>query len=108
MWKGTIVENSLQDRSILDELQTEKIWQDGDWILRDVLVNEDKLPELGKYLTDGPWYIHFWKPGEDKVFVIFKHKVFEILHSDKSTWVEAIQYGKSVGIPEEQLDFVTS
>lgn len=42
---------------------------------------------------------------EDNVKVIFKNKIFEIKFSDKSTWNEAVAYGKSIGIPDEQLDF---
>ena len=106
MLKGTIVENSLEDKSILNELQIEKTWQDGDWILHEVLVDEKKVNEMGKYLADGPWYIHFWEPGSDKILVVFKNKMFEILNSNKSTWSDAIKYGESMGIPKEQLDFV--
>ena len=50
--------------------------------------------------------MHFWEPGKDEVLVVFKSKTFDIKHSDKSTWSEAMAYGKSIGIPEEQLDFV--
>lgn len=106
MWEGTVIENSLEDKSILNELQVVKTWQAGDWILHNVLVEENKILGICKYLAEGSWYIHFWKSGEDKVIVVFKHKAFEILYSDKSTWVDAIQYGKSIGVPGEQLDFV--
>ena len=50
--------------------------------------------------------MHFWKPGNSKIEVVFKNKIFSIDYSEKSTWKEAISYGKSVGIPEEQLDFI--
>lgn len=106
--KGTIIENSLQDKSILDALKIEKTWHAGDWILHDVLVDESQIEKIRESLLDAPWYIHFWEPGQDKVIVIFKNKTFEILHSDKSTWIDAIQYGKSIGIPEEQLDFIVT
>ena len=69
MYKGTIIENSLSDKSILDKIKIEKTYQ------------------------------------SDEIKVIFKNKVFTIKFSDKSTWSEAISYGKSIGIPEEQLDF---
>ena len=41
----------------------------------------------------------------DDIIVIFKNKIFNIKYSDKKTWSEAVAYGKSIGIPEEQLDF---
>jgi len=106
MLKGTIVENSLRDKSILASLQIEKTRQDGDWVLHDVLIGEAEAIRFGQYLVDGPWYIHFWEPGTDNVLIVFKDKNFMIEHSDKTTWTEAIAYGKFIGIPEEQLDFV--
>ena len=105
MFKGTIIENSLADRSILDRVKIERHYQSGDWILDEVLVAEEQIPELAKSLADGPWYIHLWQQGHDDVKVIFKDKIFDIKFSDKSTWTDAVSHGKSIGIPDEQLDF---
>lgn len=105
MFKGTIIENSLSDKSILEKVQVQKTYQSGSWTLHDVLVDENKVSELSKYLADGPWYIHLWEPGKDDVKVVFKDKIFDIKFSDKSTWAEAVAYGKTIGIPDEQLDF---
>jgi hypothetical protein len=104
--KGTIIENSLSDKSILKDIQITKTWQDDDWILHSVLIDERAIPELSKILNPGPWYIHFWEPGQDDVTVVFKDKIFKIKYSDKNTWIDAVTYGKSLGIPEEQLDFL--
>jgi hypothetical protein len=105
MYKGTIIENSLNDRSILSKVQIQNTSQAGSWILHDILADEEIIPELSESLADGAWYIHLWKPGKDEVKVIFKNKVFDIKFSDKSSWAEAVAYGKSIGIPDEQLDF---
>ncbi len=105
IFKGTIIENSLKDKGALDKVKIEKTYQSGDWVLYDVFVNGDQIPELSRSLADGPWYIHLWEPGKDDVKVIFKDKIFNIKFSDKSTWVDALAYGKSIGIPDEQLDF---
>lgn len=105
MLKGTIIENSLKDKSILDRVQIEKTWHAGDWILHDVLVDEETAQNIGEYLSDGPWYIHFWESGKDDVLVVFKDKIFHITYSDKTTWTDAIAHGKSIGVPDEQLDF---
>lgn len=59
MLKGTIIENSLQNKSILDELQIEKTWQAGDWILHDVVVDVTQIDKIRECLSDGAWYIHF-------------------------------------------------
>ncbi|MBP9771596.1 MAG: hypothetical protein KBD16_01585 [Candidatus Pacebacteria bacterium] len=105
MLKGTIIENSLRDTSILDQVKIEKTWRDGDWILHNVLVDEDTALNVGQYLSDGSWYIHFWESGKDNVLVVFKDRVFRIKYSDKTTWVDAVKHGRSIGIPDEQLDF---
>lgn len=107
MYKGTIVENSLADKSILSKVQIIKTWQDEDWVLHDVMAEENQLEELGKSLSDGPWYMNFWITNDDYMKVIYKNKIFDLKISDKSTWSEAIKYGKSIGIPEEQLDFIS-
>lgn len=106
MYKGIIVENSLADKNILGEVKIIKTWQSSNWTLHDVLIEENQITKLSDSLSDGPWYIHVWKPGTDSVKVIYKNKIFDINHSDKSTWTEAVAYGKSIGILEEQLDFV--
>jgi hypothetical protein len=50
------------------------------------------------------YYTHFYSGNE--LIVVFKDKTFHIT-SDKSTWIEAQAYGKSIGINEKQLDFLT-
>lgn len=105
MYKGTIIENSLSDKNILSKVKIQNTRHADDWILHDVLAEEASISELSKSLADGPWYIHLWKPGKDDVKVIFKNKIFDIKFSDKSTWTDAVGYGKSIGIPDEQLDF---
>ncbi len=105
MFKGTIIENSLNDKSALEKVQIEKTYRSGNWILHDVLVREEQIEQLSKYLAHGPWYMHFWEPGHDTVKVVFKNRIFSISSKDKSTWVDALAHGKSIGIPDDQLDF---
>jgi len=105
MYKGTIIENSLANKEVLKKLRIKKTWQNDDWTLHSVLLDEDQIPELSRSLDTGSWYIHIWYQGKDDVKVIYKDKIFDIKFSDKSTWTDAIEHGKSLGIPEEQLDF---
>ena len=104
-FRGTIIENSLNDKKILENLQIKKTHRLEDWLLHDVTVSEEQIGKLGQYLDDGPWYMHFWQGGKDDVVVVFKDKTFKLKYSDKSTWTKAVDYGKSIGISEEQLDF---
>jgi hypothetical protein len=48
------------------------------------------------------FYCHFYRGNE--LIVVFRKKVFKV-DTDRSTWKEAIDYGKSLGIPAKQLDF---
>jgi hypothetical protein len=105
MYKGIIIDNSLSNKDFLKKVRVTKTWQDGDWTLHSISLDEDQVAKLSRTLDDGPWYVHIWKQGQDDVKVIFKDKIFDIKFSDKSTWAKAIEHGKSLGIPEEQLDF---
>jgi len=105
MFKGTIVENSINNKEVLKKLRINKTWQEGDWTLHSVSLDEDQVAELSRSLDNGPWYIHIWKQGQDDVKVIYKDRIFDIKFSDKSTWTEAVEHGKTIGIPDEQLDF---
>lgn len=108
LYKGSIVENSLNDKGILNELKVISTQHAGTWIIHDVLINEDQINKIGKYINNGPWYMHFWLDGSNEVRVVFNDMIFTIDYSDKSTWSEAIKYGKGKGIPEDQLDFLIS
>lgn len=108
MLKGTIIENSLADKSLLKKVKIMATRQDGDWILHDVLVDEMQVPEIAKAISDGPWYIHLWQSGEDEFLILYKDKSFRVRKSDPTSFADAFAYGKSIGIPEEQLDFPTN
>jgi hypothetical protein len=99
-YQGTIVQESLKDESILkDFIITEKkrIGEFGDeWNLAKVKASLGDIAKLKYYINDGPWYANFW--NADEHIVVFKDKVFT--NED-----EAREYGLSVGVPPEQLDF---
>ncbi len=109
-YKGTIVQESLVDDRILNDFDTiaYKVTDEENpyerWHLITVLTNEESIEKLSKNLKPEKWYAHFWN-GDD-VIAVFPNKTFQFKHSDKSTWKEAVEYGKSLGIPEEQLDFL--
>lgn len=109
-YKGTIVQESLIDDRQLNDLEIVKFKVTDDekpedrWHLFTVLASEESINKLASNLKPEKWYAHFWK-GDD-VTAIFPNKVFSFKHSDKSTWTEAVNYGKLLGIPEEQLGFL--
>lgn len=114
MYKGSIISESLKEPSFINKLKVyrvkigeedEEIPREnriGRWHLYWVEVSEDEIKEISKELKEG-WYAHFWQ--NKKVIVIFKDKRFKIDFDNKETWKEVLEYGKSLGIPEEQLDF---
>ena len=106
MLEGTVIENSLDNSGILEDFEVTKSWREGDWKLHRVRVTREQAQQVSEHLVGGPWYVHFWKENKNDVLVIFKNKEFWIEFDDQNTWVEAIKYGQSMGIPKEQLDFL--
>ncbi len=109
-YKGTIVEESLEDNRILNgvEIVGFRISKNENpqdrWHLYTVKVSKEDIKKISKYIKLGKWYMHFWKDKD--VFAVFKNKVFGFKYDNKSTWKDAVEYGLSLGIPKEQLDFV--
>lgn len=65
-------------------------------------VSEEDINKLAKNIKP-KWYMHFWEGRT--VIAIFKDKKFEFDYDNKSEWIPVIDYGLSLGIPKEQLDF---
>jgi len=59
---------------------------------------------LAKVLDkQGAWYTDFRTP--DETFVVYFGRVFRYPRGDSSGRAEAAAYGRSVGVPEHQLDW---
>jgi hypothetical protein len=52
--------------------------------------------------SDAPFYAHLY--DDETVIVIFQAHIFRV-NSHRSSWGEVMRYGKTLGIPAEQLDF---
>ena len=116
-WKGVIISESLEEPSLLNGFDVYKACiskrdqpiddrgHSGRWHMYWVRSTDKKIEALSSQITDR-WYAHFWK-GQ-RLVAVFRGKKFEFKSRDKLTWKEAVEYGKSVGIPEEQLDFPTN
>jgi hypothetical protein len=109
IYMGTLVEESLDDNRILNDVDvlSIKISKDENpqdrWHLYKVRVSKDDIKKLSLHIKKG-WYMHFWE-GEN-VVAVFKDKTFDFIYGNKNAWKDAIEYGLSLGIPREQLDFV--
>lgn len=107
-FKGCIVEESLEDNRILNNIKIIKVRITREeeaserWHIYNSILTEEDIEKVHKSLKDG-WYMHFWKGN--KIIVLFKRRKFIINLKDKESRKEAVNYGQSLGIPKEQLDF---
>jgi len=104
-FRGVIIENGLEDAKILKKVKVEETLLAGNQTIHHALVGKKLVSEFSEHLAQGPWYAYFWRPGNSETRVVFKQQSFTVDSKDVSTWVDAVAYGKSIGIPEEQLDF---
>ena len=108
-YKGTIIEESLEDNIILNDFNiigfkiTDDVIFSERWHLYTVQVSREEIEQVSKFIKSG-WYAHFWK--NRNMIVVFKNKIFEFNYNDKASWQPAIEYGLSLNIPKEQLDFL--
>ena len=105
MYKGVIIKSSLRDPKILDRFRIlgHTMSPNSGWDMYTVEATREQLEDLSHELDGGKWYAHFWQ-GRD-VVVVYKDKTFELNFNDKASWRPAVDYGISIGIPKEQLDF---
>ena len=68
-------------------------------------VRSSELAEvLSRLLLEGSWYCDF--RSTDDVFVVFGGRVFRYPRGDRAARARAEEYGRSVGVPEAQLDWL--
>jgi hypothetical protein len=119
-YTGTIIEESLADKSILKKMRiistkvepvTEKHktpWLT-QWTLHKVEISAGEASEIAELLSHAidtahsAWYADF--KTDTHHFIIFPNKVFSIERSKKEHYDEATRYGISLGIPSYQVDF---
>ena len=119
MLRGLLIGESLRIGGELDlPLHVEKIWRDEtagatgaqppNWTLIRFTAPDTEAERLAAALADclsptGGWYADF-STGTEK-FVVFAGKVFRYPLGDPAGQAEARAYGRSVGVPESQLDW---
>lgn len=109
-YRGVVIEEALDDNSLLNQLLVEKIHitkhekRQDRWHMYQVLVSREQIDELAKHIIND-WYIHFWREAE--IIALFSNnKQFEFNYYEKETWKDVLEYGRSIGIPEKELDFL--
>lgn len=115
-YMGYIIDKSQKDKKIFEKLKItnqKTIWL-GLITIYEVEVREKELDKVIKQLQRNmsdhiglkrqEFYLHFY--NHDELIVVYRFKKFTAT-SDKSTWQEAQNYGRSLGIADKQLDFLT-
>jgi len=113
---GLLFKESLKDNSFLDmiEITEEQVWnvdntadyQPKVWTAIYFKGEGNKIDEMSEKLSHSlksKWYANI--SIGNKEYVIFSKKVFKYSKKDKETKERAISYGKSLGIPDHQLDW---
>jgi hypothetical protein len=114
VWKGVIIEESLEDRGILNLVRVVRK-------RKDILEGEEEkgimhlhyfelddrrkagFVATAKHSLKRGWYIHICKGGV--MVVIFRGRSFEFTRRQKEVISLAREHGKHMGILEGQMDF---
>jgi hypothetical protein len=63
----------------------------------------DLAVALARCLDAGPWFANF--TTDEEAFVVFADRVFRYQRDDRFGRARAVQYARTVGVPETQLDW---
>ncbi len=105
MYEGSLIENSLSDRTVLEHLKITHTYQKGEYSHKSIAVSEKHIEKLQHAMVPGPWHMRFRKKDSDTGFVVFKDRRFTINYADEASWAEAKNYGIAQGIPSDDLIF---
>ena len=117
---GVLIAESLQPEAELDRLDltvtrivrstsgTRSPDQPKTWTLLYFQAPAESAPALaetfaGALQPTGGWYVD-WNAGADK-YVVFAGQIFHYPRSDQAGHAAAVAHGRSVGVPEPQLDW---
>ncbi len=121
MFKGVIIEESLEDVSVLEKYpivstEVEQVTENfgtpwlAQWTLHTMEIPEDQIEEFAKEIEvaidtehQGSWYADF--KDEKTHYIIFKNRTFKVDRTKNEDYDAASDYGISIGIPAHQLSF---
>jgi len=107
-YHGIVVKEGLKDQLVPNKMRILGQKKGINWTLLRVGVDEGKLNEVVESVQKdlvtepSPYYSHFYRNRE--LVVVFPRKIFR-LTTERDTWQPTIDYGKSIGISEKELDF---
>lgn len=106
-YHGILVDAAFTDKRFPESFKLFARKQAGEWTLFGVEILREELDQAilsiqAEMRADEPFYGHLY--DDETLIAIFKRRVFR-LTPHRSSWEEIKEYGKSLNIPEEQLDF---
>jgi hypothetical protein len=106
MYHGILIDQEFMDIGFPNKFKVFSEKFDGSWRIYGIEVEDSEITDAIIKVQDamkvGNWYAHFY--NEENLIVVFKDRKF-MVKPDESTWQPVWEYGKQLGIPEEQLDF---
>jgi len=120
-FKGTIIEESLEDKSVLNEVKilSTKVEQVTErhktpwikqWTLHKVEIDQNKVEAIAERISKSldsnhrhSWYADF--KNDYTHYIIYRDKIFKVNRDNKEEYQEATKYGLALGIPDYQIDF---
>lgn len=119
MYYGTIIEESLEDKEVLRDVEitkteVEQVTEEHktpwikQWTLHSVEIADGAAAQTAERISKSLDHKHNWYADykNDKThFIIFRDKIFKINTHSEEQYAVAKKYGISLGIPEYQVDF---
>lgn len=107
MFFGIIVEQSLADKTIIEQFDLRATRRGREWTYHLVSLDADTFPGkiarlMAAMARDDYWYAHFFR--EDELIVVYRDSLY-YCSTDPASWQAAIDQGLKNGIPLSQLDF---
>jgi hypothetical protein len=82
-------------------------YQPDTWTVLELEIEDDDVPQIAEsfagVLSEPGWYVDFRSPSE--TFVVFPGRVFRYSRGDEAGRAKAQAHGRTVGVPEPQLDW---
>ncbi len=119
MYRGTIIEESLKDRSLLNVVriigtEIESVTPNHRtpwlkvWTLDEVEIDDSAIKGFVRKVQaaieteHSSWFTDF--KGEQDHYIVFPGKIFFVDYRRNDTYNEAVAYGVSLGIPKNQIE----
>lgn len=122
MYRGVVIEESLIDRSVIDDLRVVETeietvtegfgtpWLK-QWTLRTMEIPDDRIDHVARRVSEaidpehaGSWFADF--SNGEMHYIVFLKKIFVVHQANLREYDPVAAYARSIGIPAHQLGFL--